>query len=203
MDPRGSVTQWIAALETGDSDAAQQEIWNRYFRRLVGLARWKLGDSPRRAEDEEDVALGALNSFFTGVEAGEFPQLRDSDNLWPLLAKITVRKALNQRERQLAAKRGGGRVRGDSVHQHPNTGSVLTAAEFVDEEITPDTLAAMRDQCQRLIDVLPDQQLREVVRLKLLGHTNAEVAEELGVVERTVQRKLSLIRTYWGEEMTG
>jgi DNA-directed RNA polymerase specialized sigma24 family protein len=197
MDPRGSVTQWIVALEAGDSDAAQQKIWNRYFRRLVGLARWKLGNSPRRAEDEEDVALGALCSFFTGMQAGEFPQLRDRDNLWPLLAKIAVRKAINQRERQLAEKRGGGRVRGDSVRGDLQAGGKRNPVEFVDDEVTPDTLVAIEDQCQRLLDILPDDQIRQIVRLKLQGHTNSEVAAQLGVVERTVERKLSLIRSYW------
>lgn len=202
MDPRDSVSRWLAELETGDADAVQQEIWNRYFRRLVGLARWKLGNAPRRAEDEEDVALGALNSFFTGVEAGEFPQLGDSDNLWPLLAKITVRKAVNQRERQLAAKRGGGHVRGDSVFTNPATGSAGSPAEFADDDITPDMLVALREQCERLLDLLPDDQLRDVVRWKLLGHTNAEIAEKLGVVERTVERKVNIIRGYWSEAAT-
>jgi hypothetical protein len=33
----------------------------------AGVARIRLGNTPRRAADEEDVALSAFNSFFQGV----------------------------------------------------------------------------------------------------------------------------------------
>ena len=52
----GSVTHWIGLLEAGDP-AAAQKLWQAYFQRLVGLARKKLRGTPRRAADEEDVAL--------------------------------------------------------------------------------------------------------------------------------------------------
>ena len=200
MNPRGSVTRWIAQLEDGDVGAAQQQIWNRYFRRLVGLARTKLGDAPRRTEDEEDVALSALNSFFGGVEEGNFPQLRDRTNLWPLLAKITARKAVNQRERQLAAKRGGGRVRGESALANPNSDSPISPTDLAVDDLTPEFLVTLRDECRRLLELLPDPQLQEIVRMKLAGYTNREIAEKLEVVERTIERKVQLIRNHWVQD---
>jgi hypothetical protein len=42
-------------LEAEDSEAARQ-LWDRYFQRLVGLARSKLESAPRRAADEEIAA---------------------------------------------------------------------------------------------------------------------------------------------------
>ena len=74
MSEEHSITLWIADLKVQENDLAQQEIWNRYFQRLVGLARFKLGDSPRRTEDEEDVAISALHCFFEGVGQGEIPR---------------------------------------------------------------------------------------------------------------------------------
>ena len=62
MSSRGSVTHWINLLKAGEH-AAAQPLWERYFPRLVMLARRKLQDGPRRAADEEDVALSAFNSF--------------------------------------------------------------------------------------------------------------------------------------------
>ena len=47
VDPEGSVTQWIADLRVGEADKAEVDLWDRYFRRLVALARMKLGDAPR------------------------------------------------------------------------------------------------------------------------------------------------------------
>src|SRR3954465_6949521 len=95
MSPEGSVTRWLAPLQAGDPAAAQQ-LWERYFRRLVGLARTKLRGAPRRAADEEDVALSAFDSFCRHAEAGRFPRLADRDSLWRLLVTVTARKAAHQ-----------------------------------------------------------------------------------------------------------
>ena len=62
MASEGSVTRWIGALQAGDPAAAQQ-LWERYFRRLVGLARLKMRDAPRLAVDEEDVAAITVNAW--------------------------------------------------------------------------------------------------------------------------------------------
>ena len=52
----GSITRWIGDMKTG-GDSAAQHLWERYFHRLVHLARTRLR-SARRAgtiEDEEDA----------------------------------------------------------------------------------------------------------------------------------------------------
>ena len=63
-DDSGSVTHWIGALRGGDLDAAQP-LWERYFARLVRLAQARLRTrrGPGVAEDEEDAALSAFDSF--------------------------------------------------------------------------------------------------------------------------------------------
>lgn len=201
IDPEGSVTQWIADLQLGETDQAEYELWERYFRRLVALARAKLGDAPRGAEDEEDVAVSALRSFYSGVAAGRFPDLGDRNNLWALLAKITACKAINQRNRQLAKKRGGGRVLSEGQLAHPSSMDERQLAEFVEDGLSPDFVAAVNEQCRELLDQLPDDKLRLIAHRKLEGYTNEEIAQELGVVERTVERKLNLIRSTWLPEL--
>src|SRR5262249_14212614 len=114
MKDSGSVNAWIGALKAGDSKPAQQ-LWERYFQRLVGLARTKLVNMPRRVADEEDVALSAFDSFCRGAEQGRFPQLRDRNNLWPLLVVITKRKAADLVQHHYCQKQGGGKVRGESA----------------------------------------------------------------------------------------
>src|SRR6516164_6398408 len=94
MHPEASVTPWIDRLKAGDPDAAQK-LWERYFRRLLGLARRKLGAAPRRAADEEDVALSAFDSFCRAAEQGRFPRLSDRSDLWQLLVLLTARKAFD------------------------------------------------------------------------------------------------------------
>ena len=60
--PEPSISQWILGAKQGDSEAVGR-LWQCYFERLVRLARQRLADSPRRAADEEDVALSVYASF--------------------------------------------------------------------------------------------------------------------------------------------
>ncbi len=195
-----SVTEWIYGLRDEDADRAQEQLWNRYFRRLVGYSRLKLGSGPRGVEDEEDVAIQALRRFFDAAREGRFPELKDRHGLWQLLARITARQAVNQRKKVSALKRGGGRVLTESVFMNP--GEAIDArggiAEVVGNEPSPEFLTQMSEQCRVLFEKLPDE-LKQIARLKLEGYTNAEIGEEIGKVERTVERKLQEIRNIWSE----
>src|SRR6476659_598655 len=104
MSSVGSITLLFNRLQQGERETAQ-ELWERYFRRLIGLARKKLGDLPRRADDEEDVALSAFDSFCRAAQVGRFPQLADRDDLWQVLVLITARKACDLREHEGRDKR--------------------------------------------------------------------------------------------------
>ena len=109
-----SVTRWLRGVKAGDS-ADIERLWNRYFQRLVRLAGAKLPGHCRRAFDEEDVAISAFQSFCDRAGRGEFPQLNGRDDLWRLLAMLTVRKAAVTMRHQTRQKRGGGRVLGESA----------------------------------------------------------------------------------------
>jgi RNA polymerase sigma factor (sigma-70 family) len=198
MSSDGSVTNWVGQLRTGDGAAAQR-LWERYFRRLVGLARKRLQGLPRRAADEEDVALSAFDSFYRGVEQGRFPQLNDRHNLWELLVVITARKAIDLRQHETRKKRGGGQVRGESVLDGwPGAEDGGAAIEqVVGDEPSPELAAQLAEQVERLLGTLPGEQLRTVALMKLEGYTNAEVAARLGCAEVTVERRLGLIRNVW------
>ncbi len=201
MSTEPSVSHWIGQLKADEPADAQQELWNRYFRRLTALARKFLRGMPQRAEDEEDVVLGALDSFFRGAQNGRFPRLTNRDDLWPLLVKITARKAMNQLDRQRAQKRGSGKVRGESVFTDGGPLDQTSGIEqIVGDEPTPQFAAQVAERCQRLLDRLDDEGLRQIARLKLQGYTNPEISDLLGVVPRTVERRLHRIRRQWSEE---
>ena len=198
MPLEGSVTYWLAQLRAGVQDAAQP-LWERYFQRLVGLARGRLQGAPRRAADEEDVALSAFGSFCRGAEHGRFPRLDDRDDLWQLLMVLTARKVTNHRRHEGRAKRGGGRVRHatDLANGDAPGGDVL--AGLAGQEPTPEFAAELADECRRLLDGLGDTGLRAVALAKMEGYTNAEIAVRLGCVESTVERRL----TRWRAVMLG
>jgi len=200
MSSSHSVTRWLEELKAGDSVAAQK-LWERYFDQLVRLARGKLRGARRRAEDEEDVALNALNSFFGGAAAGRFPDLHDRHGLWPLLVAITARKAIKLRQHENRKKRGGGKVHGDSFFagSKKKFGEPAGWEQVIGHEPTPSFAWQMADACHCLLEQLPDEALRQVALWKLEGYSNAEIAAKLGCIERTVERKLARIRRIWGK----
>jgi DNA-directed RNA polymerase specialized sigma24 family protein len=193
-DTEGSVTRWISALKQGDQSAAQ-ELWNAYFRRLVGLARARLRDVPRRVADEEDVALSAFDSFFRGAEAGRFPRLDDRNDLWQILVLITVRKVIDLRNYEARPSRGKGRVA--SLTDLTRDGLEAIGGD----EPTPELAAQLAEEYRRLIERLGDPTLQDVAICKLEGYTDHEIAVRLGCVTRTIERKIALIRRIWANEV--
>ncbi|HLJ93191.1 MAG TPA: ECF-type sigma factor [Gemmataceae bacterium] len=204
MSSAGSVTLWIGKLQAGDAQAAQ-ELWERYFRRLVGIARQQLQGTPRAAADEEDVALSAFDSLCRGADAGRFPQLHDRDDLWQLLVALTVHKALDLVRHQSRQKRGGGAVLDEAALAiHVCGGAEETRLEqVIGREPTPEFALLVEEECQRLLRCLDDDTLRSVVLRKMEGHSIEDIAAQLGCAPRTVARKLRRIRTVWSREVLG
>jgi RNA polymerase sigma factor (sigma-70 family) len=186
-----SVSHWIKKLKEGDADAAQK-LWGRYSHRLIELARKKLQDSPRRARDEDDVVQSAFKSFCLRAKAGHFPDLRDRDNLWPLLVVLIARKAANQRTHERRRKRGFGRVRtigvGDSEDLPPEF------AEIIADEPSPEDGAHFFAELESLMDSLEDPTLRLILFWKLEERTNEEMARHLDCSLTSIERKMRLIR---------
>jgi hypothetical protein len=114
MSDPGSITALIRKLQHGESVAAGG-LWERYYEKLIYLARNKLRSSPRRVADEEDVVVTAFDAFLRGVEAKRFPRLDDRSDLWHVLVMLTARKAANQLKHDRRQKRGEGQIRGESV----------------------------------------------------------------------------------------
>lgn len=198
MSSDGSVSRWVDLLKDGDR-AAAQPIWERYFERLVRLARRRLEDTPRGGADEEDVALSAFDSFCRRAELGRFPQLDDRNDLWRLLVLLTSRKAMSLRRHEMRKKRGGGRVRaGADLTRGGNTQEEV--AQVVGDEPTPDFAAQVAEEWQLLLARLPEEGLKSVAQLKLEGHTDEEIAAKLSCAPRTIVRKLQRIRGLWEEE---
>lgn len=196
-DLEESVTLWISQLKAGKSDAAQQ-LWESYFQRMVDLARKKLEGTPRAVADEEDVALSAFRSFCMRAQGGQFTQLTDRENLWPLLMAITANKSVDLVRRQNRKKRGGtGSADVDEQRMQANP-----ISDLISNDPNPQFAAQLADELQGLLNILDDsgdEDLRKIALMKMEGFTNPEIAEQLGCVRRTVERKLQLISSLWAQ----
>lgn len=188
----GSITLFFNQLKLGD-EAAALGLWSHFFPRLTGLARKTLAGRPQRVADAEDAVQCVFASFFQHVRAGEF-EIADRGDLWNLLGLITTRKARAQVRRELAEKRGGGRIVEERALTGPQ-GNPLPLDQAA-------AAAATGDFDLHVVELLEclDPALREIAVLRMLGFLNREIADRLQCTERKVERKLRLIRLAWNVE---
>ena len=189
MPSKGSVTCLLAPVQAGDP-AAVQQLWERYFLRLVGLARqWLHGAAPAGG-DAEDVALSAFTSFWRNAERGRFPQLADRDGLWRLLVVITARKAAHLVRDERHEPRAPGGEAGPDLER------------LLSREPTPELAAQLAERYRRLLEGLGDRDLESVAVWRMEGYTVEEIAARLGYATRSIKRKLQTIRAIWEQEGT-
>lgn len=188
-DSTGSITLAFAQIRSGDADGAAA-LWQRFFPRLVALAKKTLTGRPQAMADADDAVQSAFLSFYQRAALGEFGDLLTRDDLWKLLGVITARKALKQARREGAAKRGGGRLIEENALRGPDGEAQLAdwAATLPVHEFDL--------CCQEMLDSL-DESLRPYALFRLLGYKNREIAEALDCTERKVERKLNLVRLKW------
>ena len=199
MAQTGSISLLLRSLTSGDEQALVA-LHSRCWPWITRSARKRLGSMNLQSADEEDVAQEAFWGFVQSVRNQRIPQLASRHDLFALLTHIVGCKAASQVERQLAAKRGAGRVfneagldaqsdvsRNSGLDQHPDT------------ELDPSEVFVLNEYYDLYVLGLPDS-LRPVAELHVAGFTNREIAQQLDCVERTVERKLAIIRKSWQEK---
>jgi DNA-directed RNA polymerase specialized sigma24 family protein len=200
MSPEGSVTDLFRRVRDGDP-AAARDLWERYCQKLVALARNKLGYTPRRMSDEDDIANRAYQSLCLGARRGRFPDIEDRESLWRILVFITVQKVADQIAHDRRMRRGGGKVRGESVFEGVGT---RESHRGIDKVIAsapgPGTVIQWVEEYRRLLDLLKDDELRAIAELRVQSLTIDEIATKLGRAKSTIRRKLDIIRAIWEPE---
>ncbi|MEM7557566.1 MAG: sigma-70 family RNA polymerase sigma factor [Planctomycetota bacterium] len=189
-DSEHSVTIMLAKLKEGDEHAAQ-EIWDRFFDRVRGLAKKKLGNLPQRTADEEDIALSAINALYQGARDGRFKELEDRDDLWQILCMVTSRKAASAWRKKSARLEVG-----ESVFDQPEAEHLMGIQHIADVQPDVAYLESLSQTSCELLEGLDERQ-QEIALLKLQGFKNQEIAEKIGRSVKTVERYLKSIREQW------
>jgi RNA polymerase sigma-70 factor (ECF subfamily) len=186
MPTGGSFADVLRRLETGDDRAASLVV-RRFAQRLVALARSRLDTVLRRKVEPEDLVQSVFRTFFHRCLDGHF-DLGSWQDLWSLLAVITVRKCVNKAEYLRAECR-------DPARENAGPPAARGAAgwDVVDREPTPPEAAMLAETVTELLRGLEPAD-REVVELTLHGYTVIEIAERLGRAERTVWRVRGRLR---------
>ncbi len=180
----------IAGLRIGD-ETAIRKFCQQYGSALERLAERNLAKRMLRRVGSDDVAQSVCRTFLRRARIGEF-ELADSKGLWAILCAITLTKARDQMRFHLRGKRGLNR----EVHPSDDDSIGGKSAFFnarPSNEATPADAAEFADQFTRLIESL-DEEGRLLVDLKLQQCTNPEIAERMGLSERTVRRILKRVQ---------
>ncbi len=177
MERDAALPEVMVRLQAGDAKAAEV-VFHRFARRLIGLARKRLDPLLRTAVEPEDVVQSVFRSFFRRQGREPFRIPAEWDDLWRLLALITVRKCAKKSAR---AKRALGVVHG---------GDELESLDLASgREPTPEEAATLADTIEELMRGLKPHE-REVLVLRLQGCGTGEIAGQIQSSVRRVQRAL-------------
>ena len=179
----------------GDETAATI-LHERYLTKLLNLVGRHLADRFNSRLDPDDVVQSVFRSIFRLTREGRFEFEGDSD-FWKLLLTMALNKVRNTVRHHQAGKRD------------PALESVSTSADGMESYIagrlssqpTLQEIVSFADLLERvLVRLDPDQQL--LIQYRLEGYTQKEIADKLGVDDRTVRRMFANIRSR-GEELLG
>lgn len=171
-------------LLVGSSSAAG-ELDQRYRGRLCSLVERELGQRFRRRLDPEDVVQSTLRSFFQGVKKGEF-RIDHSAALWRLLEEMTLIRVQRRIEKETAARR------------NPNAEAYDQTQIMRGTEPTPAEAAMVADLIEANLAGL-NSPYPEILRLRLEGHTESQIAQTLRCGRQAVHYRLERIRERMNE----
>jgi DNA-directed RNA polymerase specialized sigma24 family protein len=159
-------------------------LWEHFFAEMMIYARKRLRamHAARGPADEEDAAARAFMKVCRGIERGQL-KLASRVDFTRVLRSATAREVLTILGR---ARATAGRSDDEVI-----------LGQLVDPALAPDLLLLAFDACQRLLELLQTDELRQVALWKLIGHTNEAIAVKLGRSTATVERSLSQIRQTW------
>lgn len=204
----GSVTLLIHRAKAGDHSAAD-DLLSICIPRLIEIARKFQIAQHSTAKGGSDFAMLASAKFWQGLVEGRLQTLSSRENLWPLLLRMTMQEAKNHARSELTQKRGAGNQVLASEIPPSSLGSARPTKnarvhEVRREQQLDDIQSPSNETVQELervsavaefLEALPFD-LREVAVLRLLGYRNSEIAACRNCAERSVERKLKLIRDY-------
>ncbi len=87
------------------------------------------------------------------------------------------------------------------LHSLDDGGDHETVLEAVGDEPSPEMVLMMQESVEQFFSHLGVGQLRELAGAKLEGHSNAELAVRFQCSERTIERRLHLIREKCQQEL--
>ncbi|QEH33351.1 RNA polymerase sigma factor [Aquisphaera giovannonii] len=183
------IRQLLDRIRRGDEDAAC-ELMRRYESKIRMVIRRRLPRVLRTRLDSLDLLQSVWGSFFRHIRDGD-DDIEGEQNLVTLLAWAARNKVVDQQRHAMTLKHDVRRER--SVDR-----AVIDDRAFEVNE-SPSRAAEAKEAYERLMAGLPEGR-RAVLEMKVAGYSCREVAERLGLSERTVQRIVEGLRNRTRDE---
>jgi RNA polymerase sigma factor (TIGR02999 family) len=184
VDDAASLTELIHRARKGDADAADR-LFAAMYDELRRIARARLRASARRMLDTSSL----VHESYLRFAAAKQLQLRDRLHFMRWAGRVMRSVIVDLARRQLADRRGGGST---PLTLTTSIGSDVPAAEseIVRVHEALDELAAH------------DQRMATIVEMRYFGGmTEPEIAEAVGIHERTVRREWEKARLFLREAL--
>ncbi len=166
------LTELLGRMQAGDT-GARDALFAAAYPDLQRLARTRLRDGGRNTV--MDTSSLVHESYLRFVHAGEL-RAEDRRAFFAYASQVMRSVIVNSVRERIAQKRGG--------DWRPLTLSTNLAADLADTE---DTVLRVHEALQDLEQA--DPRLAQVAQMRYFGgYSEREIAETLGVTERTVQR---------------
>jgi RNA polymerase sigma-70 factor, ECF subfamily len=167
-----------------------RELFERYSRRLIGLARQHLDARLQHKVDPEDVVQSVYKSFFLRYGNGGLAA-EGWEGLWGLLTLITLRKCADRARYHRADRRDMSREQ-----TAPRDDEAAAPWQVVaGREPTPDQAAVLAETVELLLGRL-DRDERAMIELSLQGFSTQEISAQTGRAERSVRRVRERVRQH-------
>lgn len=168
----------------GGEDDAASTLYVRYAKRLEALAARQTSTELSFRVSSDEIVQSVFRTFFRRVSKGQYDAI-EGDDLWRLFLVIALNKIRSNAEFHRAQKRD---VRKTTYGDFDGISSKM---EPSGEGAVAFTVLKMT--IEELLNDLPDGQA-EIVRLRIEGHTLAEIAKITGRALRTTERVLQGFR---------
>ena len=100
---------------------------------------------------------------------------------------MTQNKVIDHARANNCQKRGNGKVSGDSIFINNSSNSASSGWDnFCSNVPTPYELSVVQEQMNQLINLLSDEKQREIAKLRLIGNSDEDIADIMGISKRTV-----------------
>lgn len=189
VDPRG-ITQMLDLARAGQP-GAKDRLLDCVYNELRQIAERQMAQE-RGSHTLQATAL--VNEAYMKVLGGEKPSYENHRHLFGAFAQAMREVLIDSARRKKTLKRGGDRKR-------VGLDGVEVAGDVARQVGSSDVLAldAALPKLERV-----DERAAEVVRYRyFLGMTETQIAEILGVSEKTVQRDWKFARAFLRKQMLG